>query len=243
LYILFVGSAIFGILQLIVSVFTKQEKTDSGMVTVFNDFYRMPKTMKQLAVVQFFSWFALFAMWIYTTPAVTHNIFGATDPTSELYNRGADWVGVLMAVYNGFAALMAFVLVWLARRTNRKTVHLISLVCGGIALFSFAIIKDPNYLLVSELGIGLAWASILAMPYAILAGSLPAQKMGVYMGIFNFFIVIPQITAAAILGWYVKHVCAGDAMYALLLGGASMVIAGLLVVRVNDIDETVAHKN
>jgi maltose/moltooligosaccharide transporter len=239
LYVLFVGSAIFGSLQLIVSVLTRQGRIEGGMVTVFNDFYRMPTTMKQLAVVQFFSWFALFAMWIYTTPAVTHHIFGATDPTSELYNKGADWVGVLMAVYNGFAAVMAFVLVWLAKRTNRKTVHMISLVIGGVALFSFAILKNPNYLLLSELGIGLAWASILAMPYAILAGSLPAKKMGVYMGIFNFFIVIPQITAAAILGWYVKHVCAGDALYALLLGGASMIIAGLLVLRVNDVDERV----
>jgi maltose/moltooligosaccharide transporter len=207
------------------------------MVTVFNDFYNMPKTMKQLALVQFFSWFALFAMWIYTTPAVTHHIYGATDPTSELYNRGADWVGVLMAVYNGFAAVMAFVLVWLAKKTNRKTVHMISLFCGGLSLFSFYVIKNPAVLLVSELGIGLAWASILAMPYAILAGSLPAQKMGVYMGIFNFFIVIPQITAAAILGWYVKHLFSGNAIYALLLGGASMIIAGLLVLRVNDIDE------
>jgi maltose/moltooligosaccharide transporter len=212
------------------------------MVVVFHDFYNMPKTMKQLALVQFFSWFALFAMWIYTTPAVTHHIYGSSDPTSELYNRGADWVGVLMAVYNGFAAVMAFVLVWLAGKTNRKTVHMISLFCGGLALLSFSVIQNPALLLVSELGIGLAWASILAMPYAILAGSLPAKKMGVYMGIFNFFIVIPQITAAAILGWYVKHLFSGDAMYALLLGGASMIIAGLLVLRVTDVDENDSRK-
>ena len=239
LYVLFVGSAVFGMLQIIVSILTGQGKTKGGLVIVFNDMFNMPNTMKQLAVVQFFSWFALFAMWIYTTPAVTHHIYGATDPTTELYNRGADWVGVLMAVYNGFAAVMAFVLVWLAKKTNRKIVHLVSLVCGGLALFSFAVIKDPNYLLISELGIGLAWASILAMPYAILAGSLPVHKMGVYMGIFNFFIVIPQITAAAILGWFVKHICASDAMYALMLGGASMILAGLLVQRVNDVDEKV----
>jgi maltose/moltooligosaccharide transporter len=238
LYVLFVGSVVFGLLQLVVAALTRRGKTEWGMVAVFNDFYDMPKTMKQLAAVQFFSWFALFAMWIYTTPAVTHHIFGATDPTSELYNQGADWVGVLMAVYNGFAAVMAFVLVWLAKKTKRKTVHMISLVCGGLALFSFYVIKNPALLLLSELGVGLAWASILAMPYAILAGSLPPQKMGVYMGIFNFFIVIPQITAAAILGWYVKHLFGGDAIYALLLGGMSMVIAGLLVLRVDDVDET-----
>jgi maltose/moltooligosaccharide transporter len=119
---------------------------------------------------------------------------------------------------------------------------MISLFCGGLALLSFSVIQNPALLLVSELGIGLAWASILAMPYAILAGSLPAKKMGVYMGIFNFFIVIPQITAAAILGWYVKHLFSGDAMYALLLGGASMIIAGLLVLRVTDVDENDSRK-
>ncbi len=237
LYVLFVGSIIFGLLQIFVGFISNRGNTQGGFVTVFNDFYKMPKTMKQLSVVQFFSWFALFAMWIYTTPAVTHHIYGATDPSSALYNEGADWVGVLMAVYNGFAAVMAFVLVWLAKKTNRKTVHMISLVIGGLAFISFYFIKDPNLLLVSELGIGLAWASILAMPYAILAGSLPAEKMGVYMGIFNFFIVIPQITAAAILGWFVKNLFADNAIYALLLGGASMILSGLLVMFVNDVDE------
>lgn len=237
LYVLFIGSAVFGILQLISGFLTHKEKTSGGLVTVMNDFYNMPKTMKQLALVQFFSWFALFAMWIYTTPAVTHHIYGATDPASDLYNEGANWVGVLMAVYNGFAAIMAFLIMWLAKITNRKTVHMISLIIGGISFASFYIIKDPNLLLVSELGIGLAWASILAMPYAILAGSLPAEKMGVYMGIFNFFIVIPQITAAAILGFFVKNVFGGEAIYALLLGGASLIIAGLFTLRVDDVDE------
>ncbi|MBK7378132.1 MAG: MFS transporter [Ignavibacteriales bacterium] len=236
LYVLFVGSIIFGLLQLVAGFFTNQNKTSGGLVSILNDLYKMPKTMKQLAVVQFFSWFALFAMWIYTTPAVTHHIYGATDPSSVLYNRGADWVGVLMAVYNGFAAVMAFAIMWIAKLTNRKTVHMISLIIGGISFASFYFIKDPNLLLVSELGIGLAWASILAMPYAILAGSLPAKKMGVYMGIFNFFIVIPQITAAAILGFFVKNIVGGEAIYALLLGGASMIIAGLFTLLVDDVD-------
>ena len=234
LYVLFIGAFLFGLLQVLVGFLSNKEKAERGLVTVMNDLYKMPKTMKQLAVVQFFSWFALFAMWIYTTPAVTHHIYGATDPTSALYNEGADWVGVLMAVYNGFAAVMAFVLVALAKKFNRKKVHMISLICGGLAFASFYIIKDPELLLVSELGIGLAWASILAMPYAILTGSLPAEKMGVYMGIFNFFIVIPQITAAAILGFFVKDIFEGEAIYALLLGGASMIIAGLLVNIVDD---------
>lgn len=237
LYVLFVGSVMFGLVQMTAGLLSAREKTSGGFVTVLNDLYRMPKTMKQLAVVQFFSWFALFSMWIYTTPAVTHHIYGATDPASALYNEGADWVGVLMSVYNGFAAVMAFVLVWLAKKTNRKTVHMISLVIGGFAFASFYVIKDPAMLLVSELGIGLAWASILAMPYAILAGSLPPEKMGVYMGIFNFFIVIPQITAAAILGFFVKNVFGGEAIYALLLGGFSMALSGVLTLLVNDIDE------
>ena len=236
LYVLFVGSIIFGLLQLAAGFFTNHNKTSGGLVSILNDLYKMPKTMKQLAVVQFFSWFALFAMWIYTTPAVTHHIYGATDPSSELYNQGADWVGVLMAVYNGFAAVMAFFIMWIAKLTNRKTVHMISLIIGGISFASFYFIKDPNLLLVSELGIGLAWASILAMPYAILAGSLPPEKMGVYMGIFNFFIVIPQITAAAILGFFVKNIVVGEAIYALLLGGASMIIAGLFTLIVDDVD-------
>jgi maltose/moltooligosaccharide transporter len=237
LYFLFALVSVFGIVQIAAGLLTASGLTKNGFVVVTNDLYKMPVTMKQLAVVQFFSWFALFAMWIYTTPAVTHHIYGATDPTSELYNEGADWVGVLMAVYNGFAAVMAFVLVAIARVTSRKTVHMISLIVGGLSFASFYIIKDPQLLLISELGIGLAWASILAMPYAILAGSVPPEKMGVYMGIFNFFIVIPQITAGAILGWFVRVPFRSEAIYALLLGGLSMVLAGVMVMFVKDVDE------
>jgi len=236
LYVLFVGGAVFGVLQIIAAFLIKNNNTDNGFVVVLNDLFNMPKTMKQLAIVQFFSWFALFSMWIYTTPAVTHHIYGAVDTSSALYNEGADWVGVLMSVYNGFAAVMAFILIWLAKLTSRKTVHLISLVIGGLSLASFYLVKDPNLLLVSELGIGLAWASILAMPYAILTGSLPPEKMGVYMGIFNFFIVIPQITAASILGFFVRNVFSGEAIYALVLGGVSMIIAGFMVMIVDDVD-------
>jgi maltose/moltooligosaccharide transporter len=234
LTVFFLGIALFGLIQLLTAYFIKSGKTRSGLVEIINDLYHMPKTMAQLAYVQFFSWFALFAMWIYTTPAVTRHIYGAADTNSALYNEGADWVGVLMAVYNGFAAIMAFFLVWLANRTSRKTVHAVSLVVGGISLASFYIIEDPNLLLLSELGIGLAWASILAMPYAILTGSLPQHKLGVYMGIFNFFIVIPQITAAAILGFFVRTIFDNQAIYALILGGVSMCIAALLVMKVDD---------
>ena len=238
LYVFSVGLAVFGLFLLAAAVLTRGGGAEEpGLVEVAADMYRMPKTMKQLAVVQFFSWFALFSMWIYTTPAVTQHIYGTSDATSALYNEGANWVGILFAAYNGFAAITAFLLPWLAARTSRKTVHLISLVAGGLGLASFYVIRDPQLLLVSELGIGLAWASILSMPYAILAGSLPAGKMGVYMGIFNFFIVIPQITAAAILGFLVRSFFGGEAIYALVAGGAAMILAGLLVLLVDDVDE------
>jgi maltose/moltooligosaccharide transporter len=207
-----------------------------GFREIMGDFAKMPKTMVQLAFVQYFSWLALFAMWLYTTAAVTSHVYGTTDTTSKLYNEGADWVGILFAAYNGFAAILAFLLPPLARVTSRKTVHAISLVAGGVGLLSIYFVKDPNLLIFSMVGVGLAWASILSMPYAILAGSLPPAKMGIYMGIFNFFIVIPQITAAAVLGWFVKNVFDEKAINVLILGGISMFVAAVLVAVVKDDD-------
>jgi MFS family permease len=313
LYILGFGLIIFGLIQVLTSLLIRSGNDKNGFVVVINDLFKMPLTMKQLAVVQFFSWFALFAMWIYTTAGVTSTKYdmkldkstfdvldrsiaeakissqaaqwnNTNEVSSDLahmkerfdrgkevvatmrvvqffadegkqevlgldktiidrlkhiqkeYNQGADWVGVLMAVYNGFAAIMAFFLIWLARLTNRKTVHAISLLVGGLSLASFLLFNNPRMLMISELGIGLAWASILAMPYAILTGSLPQHKLGTYMGIFNFFIVIPQILAATILGFFVRHVADGQAIYALVLGGCSMIIAALLVLFVKDVD-------
>ena len=235
LLVFFLGIAVFGIIQIYTS-FLSKANSSSGLLSVITDLYSMPKTMIQLSYVQFFSWFALFAMWIYTTPAVTKHIYGTTDTTSLLYNEGADWVGILMSTYNGVAALAAFLLVWMSKRIERKKVHAISLVLGGLGLATFFIFKSPELLLVSEIGIGIAWASILSIPYAILTGSLPQKKLGVYMGIFNFFIVIPQITAAAILGFMVKYIFDGDAIYALLLGGLSMFIAAFIMLRVDDLD-------
>lgn len=215
----------------------ENEKPAIGFLQIIDDFIEMPKTMVQLAFVQFFSWFALFCMWIYSVAAVTDHIYGSSDTTTLLYNEGADWVGICFAVYNGFAAVVAFLLPVLARKTNRKTVHMISLVAGGLGLVSIYFITDPNYLIISMLGIGLAWASILSMPYAILAGALPAHKMGIYMGIFNFFIVLPQIVAAGILGYMVNNFFGGEAIYVLVTGGASMLLAAILVMIVKDVDE------
>jgi maltose/moltooligosaccharide transporter len=237
LYILSFGTGTFGLIQIVSGLFVSAGKSKNGLVVVLSDLYSMPKTMGQLAVVQFFSWFALFSMWIYTTSAVTSHIYGTKDPTSELYNQGANWVGILFAVYNGFAALVAFLLPVLARLTNRRITHSVSLIAGGLGLISIILFHTPNLLIISMLGIGLAWASILAMPYAILTGSLPANKMGTYMGIFNFFIVIPQILAASILGFFVRDVFGGESIYALVTGGISMFIAAALILFVKDADE------
>lgn len=234
LYVLSVGLTAFGMILLTSAWYTRQGLVHNGFVEVITDLMNMPKTMKQLAITQFFSWFALFAMWIYATSAVTSHIYGATDATSALYNEGANWVGILMATYNGFAAVVAFLLPVLAKWTSRKMTHAIALVCGSIGLASFYVVKDPHMLVVSMLGVGMAWASILSMPYAILSGSLPAQKMGTYMGIFNFFIVIPQILAASILGFFTKVLFEGHAIYALILGGVSLLIAAFSVLFVDD---------
>ncbi|PRC95189.1 MFS transporter [Solimicrobium silvestre] len=209
------------------------EKQPSWL-SIFSDFRHMPKTMVQLAFVQFFTWFALFAMWIYTTSAVTKHIYHSVDPSTALYNDGANWVGVCFAVYNGFSAIFAFALPWLAKRTSRKMTHAISLIVGGCSLISIYFVTTPEMLIVSMMGIGMAWASILSMPYAILAGALPANKMGLYMGTFNFFIVIPQILAASILGFFTKNLFHGEAVLTLALGGFSMLVAAALVMNVQD---------
>ncbi len=237
LYILSFGLAAFGLIQLITSLIRSTGRSESGLVVVLTDLYNMPKTMIQLAFVQFFSWFALFAMWIYTTAGVTSHIYGTSDTSSILYNEGANWVGILFAAYNGFAAIVAFGLPVLARLTNRRVTHMIALIAGGLGLISIFFIKNPDLLLLPMLGVGMAWASILAMPYAILTGSLPADKMGTYMGIFNFFIVIPQIMAASILGFMVKNLFDGQAIFALITGGVSLLIGSVLVLLVKDVDE------
>jgi maltose/moltooligosaccharide transporter len=201
---------------------------------VMADLYGMPVAMRRLAWVQFFSWFALFAMWIYTTPAVTAVQFGTTDPQSAAYNTGANWVGVLFAAYNGFAALAAIAIPWMARAWGLRVSHLVNVTLGGAGLISFALIRDPHWLLLSMLGVGFAWASILSLPYALLSDNLPAAKMGVYMGIFNFFIVIPQLLAASVLGVLLKWFFHGQPVDALVLGGASLIVAGLCVLRVRE---------
>jgi maltose/moltooligosaccharide transporter len=238
--VLSAGIGVVGVLLIAAGLMQRGGWYDNGFVTILNDFQDMPRTMKQLALVQFFSWFALFAMWIYTTPGVTAHIYHTTDTTSALFNEGANWVGVAFAVYNGVAALVAFALPVLAKWTSRKIAHAVCLVLGALGFLSIFVITDPRFLLGSMVGVGIAWASILAMPYAILTGSLPPSKMGYYMGVFNYFIVIPQIVAAAVLGFVVRRFFGGEAIYALVVGGASLLLAAVLTLRVEDQDDEVA---
>ncbi|HEX5345224.1 MAG TPA: MFS transporter [Duganella sp.] len=218
--------------------FRAEQKRAKGLghalAEIFSGFGKMPKTMVQLAVVQFFTWIALFAMWIYTTNAVAENVFGTTDAQSAAFQEAGNHVGVMFAVYGGVSALAAFILPVFARYTSRKVVHLTCLVIGGVSLFSIYGIRDLNTLFVPMIGVGIAWASILTMPYAILAGALPAKRMGYFMGLFNFFIVIPQIVSGLVLGFVTKYWFAGHAVKTLMLGGVCMVVAGVLTLIVRD---------
>jgi maltose/moltooligosaccharide transporter len=233
LYILTAVFVVYGVLHMIVAKRYVADHIDSTVEIIY-DMKNMPEIMKKLSWVQMLTWFGLFAMFIYCTPAITDYHFHSSDTTSAAYNKGADWVGVLMSVYNGVAALIAFSLPWLSKKIGRILTHTICLVIGGLGLVSWYFFKDPNMLIVSMVGIGIAWASLLTIPYAILAGSLPQKKMGIYMGIFNIFIVIPQIVASAILGLLVKDVFHNHAIYIIVLGGVAMIAAGILTLFVKD---------
>jgi maltose/moltooligosaccharide transporter len=210
-----------------------EASSGTGMFrTILHDLRNMPEAMRRLIPVQFFSWLALFSMWIYTTAAVTEVHFGTRDPLSDAYNQGANWVGVLFGAYNGFAALAALIIPLLVARLGLRLSHLVNLFIGGAALISFLFIRDPHWLLLAMVGVGFAWASIVSLPYALLSDSVPAQKMGLYMGIFNFFIVIPQLLAASVLGFLLKVLFGGAPIYALVLGGVCFMIGGLFALRV-----------
>ncbi|MGN6481658.1 MFS transporter [Luteibacter sp.] len=222
-YLLAGGLIAFGLLL------TWLSRTSSrGMLReVIGDLYGMPEAMRRMAGVQLFSWFALFGMWIYATAGVTQTIYGTSDTGSALYNEGANWVGVLFAAYNGFGALAAVVIPLMVRRWGLRMSHLVNLCLGGAGLLSFLYIREPRWLLASMVGVGFAWASILSLPYALLSDHLPTAKMGVYMGIFNFFIVIPQVLAASILGMLLRLCFHNQPIWALGLGGVSLLVAGV----------------
>jgi maltose/moltooligosaccharide transporter len=209
-----------------------EEKKKSSFLTLLKD---TPKTMLQLAFVQFFSWFSLFLMWVYTTPAIAENVWNTVpgDSTSGAYNEAGNWVGIIFAAYSVFGALFSLVMAHLATRFGRKPIYLSALVAGGLGLLSMVFVKDQYGLLISMVGVGIAWAAILAMPYAMLSASLPADKMGVYMGIFNATITIPQI-AAGLLGGILFSLMGGHAVYMLGLSGISMLLAGISVIFIKE---------
>ena len=213
-----------------------EEKPKAKLSDIFEDFRKMPETMRQLSWVQFFSWFALFGMWVFATPAIAQHIYGLpfSDSSSETYQEAGNWVGILFGIYNGVSALFAFILPVIAKSISRKKTHAYALFCGGIGLLLIYFLPNPNWLILSMLFIGIAWASILSMPYAMLAGSISPKKMGVYMGIFNFFIVVPQIINGVIGGPLVKYAYGNQAIFALVVSGVSFLIAGFLSFRIND---------
>ena len=224
LYLLAGFVVVFGVLQMIVGALRAAGRANA-VTDIMGDIFAMPRTMQGLAVVQFFSWFALFAMWIYMTPAVTAVHFASPDPTSAGYGEGANWVGVLMGVYNGVAALAAFLIPVLAARTGLRGAHAVNLVLGAAGFLGVFLIRDPALLWLPMIGVGFAWASIVSLPYAILSNAVPGRKMGVYMGVFNIFIVVPQLVAATLLGAILQSVFAGQAVWALVLGAVSFLIA------------------
>jgi maltose/moltooligosaccharide transporter len=249
-YSFYIGGAVF-LLSVMYTVFTSTEappgdleKFNAGrrharsitvaLREILGGFADMPKTMVQLAFVQFFTWIALFALWIYTGTAVADNVYGTVDAQSAAYQSAGNWVGIMFGVYNGVSALAAFILPVFARATSRKVVHTTCLIIGGVSLASIFMIHQKELLVIPMIGVGIAWASILTMPYAILAGSLPADRMGYFMGLFNFFVVIPQIVSGLLLGWMTTHMFAGHTVRTLMLGGASMILAGILTVFVTD---------
>ncbi|MBW6478241.1 MAG: MFS transporter [Bacteroidales bacterium] len=319
LYILGVGFMAFGVIQFIAGQLIRRNKTDNGFVVVLNDLFRMPKTMGQLAVVQFFSWVGLFTLWTFATPGITshhydmklsqadimtlvqsmdqvefitdHDVQERAESiqkdldfyveqiqegksevvismrvvrffqrfrddlfipatvqqqllhVEEEYNRGANWVGFSFAIYNGIAALFAFLIPFLARWTNRRYTHAMALTMGSLGYLSILIVPNPTWIIASMVGVGIAWASILAMPYAILTGSLPSHKMGTYMGLFNVFIVMPQIVAASVLGSFISIVAKGQPIYGLVFGGVSLFIGAIMMIFVvHDPDEELIKK-
>jgi len=250
-YAFYIGSAVFIIAILVTVLFSKEyppaeyaryhgqpEPTEgkSGLSEILKDFVRMPRTMKQLGLVQFFSWFALFSMWVFTTDAVATHVYGLKgDYTKTVaFNDAGNAVGSAFGVYNFVAMIYAMFIPAIAARLGRKTTHALSLMAGGLGLISIFFIRDPSYLNYAMVGVGLAWASILAMPYVILSGCLPAGKMGIYMGIFNFFITLPQIINGLMGGWIVKHVYGGQPIYSIVLAGFSLIAAAISVLFVYD---------
>ena len=214
--------------------FSPQEvvETNMGLTNIFISLKKMPQTMKQLGWVQFFSWFGLFCMWVYSTPAIAQHIYGSdlNDSSSLIFNEAGNWVGIIFGVYNAVSAGFALLLPIISKKIGKKQTHSLSLTAGGLGLLSIYFVQDPLMLILSMAFVGMAWASILSMPYALLAGTIPLSKMGIYMGIFNFFIVVPQIVSGVIGGPIVKNLFDSQAIFALIMGGVSLMIAAVCMI-------------
>ena len=215
----------------------KERGALSSVGEILDSIAKMPRTMRQLAPVQLLSWLGLFCMWLYFPVAVARNVFGATDPNSALYAAGVEWGGICFAVYSVVCFVYSFAIPGLVRWVGRKHAHSFSLACGALGLLSVMVISNKYVLLLTMVGVGIAWASILAIPYAILAGALPPEKTGVYMGIFNFFIVIPEILASLFFGWIMNHVLHNNRLGAVIGGGLALLLAAGLMQRVRDTGE------
>jgi maltose/moltooligosaccharide transporter len=225
----------YGLASIVAILMARQGNETSMLGHIVGDFSGMPDIMKRLALAQFFSWSALFIMWINTTPVVAQDFFGSADAASPAYQQAGNWVGVLFAVYNGVAAIAALTLLpLLAKRIGKARTHIIGLTCGAAGYASFFILKDSQHLLVAEIGIGIAWASILAMPYAILASNLPQSKLGIYMGLFNVFIVVPQLLVATVMGSIMKSFFPTEPIYTMAFAAAAMLLAALAMLRVKE---------
>jgi maltose/moltooligosaccharide transporter len=223
LYVLAGGLVAFGLLQLL----NQHASAGHAVREILSDLVQMPGAMRRLAVVQFFSWIGLFIMWIFTTPVVTQYVFGSTDTTSKVYNDGAEWVGVMFAVYNGVSAIAAFALPALVRKLGAPMTHALCLAIGGLSYAAIMVINDAQMLLLPMVGVGIVWASILTMPYVMLAGALPQDKLGIYMGIFNFFIVLPQLLIASIMGAVIRMFFPDQPIWTMLCAALAMAIASL----------------
>ncbi len=225
------------------AAFERARKGKGGLGALFSEIgesiREMPATMRQLAVVQLFTWLGLFCMWLFFVPATARHVFGATDPRSELYTRGIEWGGFAFAFYSITCFVVALLLPKIAAATSRKAVHAGALLCGAVGLLSVYVIHDRYMLLLSMVGVGIAWASILSMPYAILSTALPAHRMGVYMGVFNFFIVIPEIVASLAFGPLIRVAFGADnpnaPLYVVMIGGVCLTIAATCVTFVRDV--------
>jgi maltose/moltooligosaccharide transporter len=215
----------------------EESKKGNAVAEILSAIVAMPETMKRLALVQIFTWLGLFCMWLYFPVAVAHNVFGAPDEKSPLYQQGIEWAGICFGVYSGVCFVFSLFLPRLAESLGKKTTHMICLTCGAVGLISIAFIHDPKMLVLSMTGVGIAWASTISMPYALLAGALPESKIGVYMGIFNFFITLPEICASLVFGKVMQHLLNDNRMAAVIAGGCFMIVAALLVLRVNEVTD------